>query len=286
MALTSLVIKKGYVDSINVHQQLHYRYVLPGAGQRENAIVFMHKSASSSVSFELLMLHYANEGFPCYAIDMPGFGGSFDPDKAQEVEIEQTGTVWFAEILLQALKRLEVTRQKFHIIGHHSGASLATQIAATHPDLVASICQIGATTIGPEERARMRERFLVPFNEPAEDGSHLQKTWDYLRHMGLKDSIELRQREVIDHIRAWKGRMLIYSAVWNQDSETLFASVQCPTLVLCAQDDVLWEHMANVNTVKPDADTGIVAGANFSPDLDVQGIVREWDAFQARNATQ
>lgn len=281
--MSSLIVKKGYVDSGN-QQQLHYRYITPVAGRKDNAIIFMHKSASSSVSFEPLMLHYAHEGYASYAIDMPGFGGSFDPNEAQAAEIEQDGTAWFSQVLLQALECLDVSRQKFHIIGHHSGASLATQIAATHPDLVASICQIGATTIGFAERQKMRERFLVPFNKPVENGSHLQKTWDYLGQMGVKDCIELRQREVIDHVRAWRGRMLIYGAVWNQDAETLFAKVQCPTLVLCARDDVLWEHMANVKVVKPEADTGVVAGANFSPDLDVPGIVREWDAFQAKFA--
>ncbi len=211
---------------------------------------------------------------------MPGFGGSFDPTEEQAEEIERSGTEWFTSVFLAVFDRLGITASKFHIIGHHSGASLATQIAATHPYLVASICQIGATTIGYEERQKMRERFLVPFNKPAEDGSHLQKTWDYLSKMGTAGDLELRQREAIDHIRAWRGRMLIYSAVWNQDAETLFAKVQCPVLVLCAPDDVLFEHMQNVNTIKPEARTAEVGGANFSPDLDVDGIVREWDAFQ------
>lgn len=108
----------------------------------------------------------------------------------------------YAAIFVTALDRLEVTKQRFHIMGHHSGASLATQIAASHPDLVQSICQIGATTIGYEERQRMRNVFLIPFNEPVPDGSHLQKTWDYLGNMGIGGDLQLRQHEAIDHIRA------------------------------------------------------------------------------------
>lgn len=182
---------------------------------------------------------------------MPGFGQSFDPTDEEADEIQQAGTEWFANVFLAAFERLGITKRPFHIIGHHSGASLATQIAAAQPHLVASICQIGATTIGYEERQRMKKLFLVPFNEPTVDGTHLQKTWDYLGHMGIGDSVPLRQRECIDHIRAWRGRMLIYSAVWNQDAEELFARVECPTLVLCARDDVLFEHMQNVKRVKP-----------------------------------
>ncbi|KAK5107733.1 hypothetical protein LTR62_000709 [Meristemomyces frigidus] len=280
--MPSLSIRKAYVDVFD-DQQLHYRYFVSSEKRNNSTIVFLHKSASSSVSFERLMLHYANQGFSCYALDMPGFGNSFDPTGEQANEMEAEGTAWFTKIFLSALERLGVTKAKFHIIGHHSGAALATQIAADHPHLVASICQIGATTIGHEERQRMRERFLVPFNEPVEDGSHLEKTWKYLGTMGASDDLQLRQREVIDHIRAWRGRMLIYGAVWNQDAERLFESVRCPILVLCARDDVLWEHMGNVKVVRPDADTGIVLGANFSVDLDWEGVVREWDSFQARH---
>lgn len=192
------------------------------------------------------------------ALDMPGFGQSFDPTDDQAMEIEQLGTKWFGDVFIAALKRLDVTKNKLHIIGHHSGASLATQIAVDYPHLVASICQIGATTVGYEERQRMKATFLVPFNDPTEDGAHLQKTWDYLGKMGAGGSLQLRQRETIDHIRAYRGRMLIYGAVWNQDAEGLLAQVKCAVLVLCARDDVLWEHMGNVKRVKAEAQTGVV----------------------------
>jgi pimeloyl-ACP methyl ester carboxylesterase len=278
--MASLSIKKAYVD-ISESQQLHYRHVVP-KDCSSGVIVFLHKSASSSSSWEKLMLHYASKDFSCYALDMPGFGESFDPTPAQAEDIDRTGTEWFATIFVAALESLGVTKQRFHIIGHHSGASLATQIAASHPDLVQSICQIGATTIDDAERQRMREIYLIPFNAPVADGSHLQKTWDYLGKMGVGDDLELQQREAIHHIRAWRGRMLIYSAVWNQDAEALFMQVRCPILVLCAKDDVLWEHMDNVKKLRADARTGVISGANFSPELDMMGIVREWDAFQSR----
>jgi pimeloyl-ACP methyl ester carboxylesterase len=278
--MSTLSIKKAYVD-VSESQQLHYRHAIP-KNRESGTIVFLHKSASSSESYEKLMLHYASHGFSCYAPDMPGFGESFDPTPAQVEDISQTGTEWFAAIFITALNKLGVTTQPFHIIGHHSGASLATQIAVSHREVVQSICQIGATTIGYEERQRMRKIFLIPFNEPTLDGTHLQKTWDYLSKMGIGDDLELRQREAINHIRAWKGRMLIYGAVWNQDAETLFMQVRCPVLVLCARDDVLWEHMDNVKKLRSDVQTGVIGGANFSTELDVTGIVREWDAFQTR----
>jgi pimeloyl-ACP methyl ester carboxylesterase len=286
------VLKKAYAD-LPIGQQIHYRYALPTTPSDKPPIVYLHKSASSSASFEKLLLHYAEQGHAGYAPDMPGFGQSFDPTEDDVERIHEQGTAWFTGIFMTVFEQLGLCNRssnqragnggKFHIIGHHSGASLANQLAATYPNIVESNCLVGATVIGYEERQKMKELFLKPFNQPVEDGSHLMKTWDYLGHMGLPEGcdIDLKQREVIDHIRAWRGRNLIYGAVWEQDSEGLFRQVQCPVLVLCARDDVLWHHVNNVQKVKPEASVAEVKGANFSLDLDVKGIVREWDLFRA-----
>ncbi|KAK5123605.1 hypothetical protein LTR85_002643 [Meristemomyces frigidus] len=283
--MTQSTVKKAYID-LPSGQQIHYRYVLPTSSAKSQPIIYLHKSASSSVSFEKLMSHYAVQGFAGYAPDMPGFGQSFDPTEEDVKAIHEQGTKWFTDIFLTVFEKLGIcngasSSSPPHIIGHHSGASLATQIAATNPQMLASICLVGATVIGYEERLAMKALFLTTFNEPVPDGSHLLKTWEYLDNMGIGDDLALRQREVIDHVRAWRGRNLIYGAVWDQDSEGLFKQVQCPVLVLCARDDVLWSHADNVKRVKPDAKfSSEIKGANFSLDLDVEGIVGEWDAFQ------
>ncbi|KIW00490.1 uncharacterized protein PV09_08011 [Verruconis gallopava] len=292
--MTSLVIRKAYVE-IMPGKQIHYRYVLPQNGLTQKpTIIYLHKSASSSVSYEKLMTHYASKGHPGYAPDMPGFGGSFDQDEDDVRAIDEENTGWYVDIFMKMFEKLGIynptnqnsiqgspTVKMVNIIGHHSGASLANQLAARYPDFVRSITLVGATIIGKEERERMKEIYLKPFNKPAEDGSHLLKTWNYLKNMGVGDDISLHQREAVDHIRAWRGRMLVYGAVWSQESEEFFRAVRCPVLVLCARDDVLWEHVDNVQKVKPEAKVAEIAGGNFSLDRDVVGIVREWDAFQA-----
>lgn len=79
LALDPLTVKKAYVD-INDSQQLHYRHVTL-KDSSSGVILFLHKSASSSSSWEKLMLHYADQGFSCYAPDMPGFDNTNDdPD--------------------------------------------------------------------------------------------------------------------------------------------------------------------------------------------------------------
>ncbi|ETS84137.1 hypothetical protein PFICI_02162 [Pestalotiopsis fici W106-1] len=265
-------IRKAYADSS--YGQVHYRYALPSVVTGD-ALVFLHKSASSSVSYTKLIQHYCGKGHTCYALDMPGFGGSFDPDPATIEEILSKGTRWYVDLFKTVLASLGIV-SGFHIIGHHSGASLATEMAAMYPDDVKSICLVGASIMSAEERAKMKEKFFAPFNQPVPDGSHLLKTWDYLRGMGVGDDLDLYQREAIDHVRAWKGRNQIYGALWDQDKERYFKMVKCPIVVMCARDDVLWAHAENVKMHRDDVPLIEIKGANFSLDRDAEGIIKSW----------
>ncbi|KAH9885729.1 Alpha/Beta hydrolase protein [Xylariomycetidae sp. FL2044] len=273
-------IKKAYADS--PYGQVHYLFI-PGSPEKD-VLIFLHKSASSSVSYEKLMNHYGSLGHPCYAPDMPGFGGSFDPSAAAIEEITAKGTRWYVDLFIGVFESLGLDSGGFHVIGHHSGASLATEMAAVYPEVVRSICLVGASIMSAEERAKMKEKFFAPFNKPVPDGTHLMKTWDYLRGMGVGDNLDLHHREAIDHIRAWKGRNQIYGAIWDQDKETYYKMVRCPILAMCAEDDVLWSHFENVKKIRDDVPTAVIKGANFSPDRDAEGIISEWSKLMDKSS--
>jgi len=153
------------------------------------------------------------------------------------------------------------------------------EIAATYPDLVSSICLVGPAVMTATERAVMKGKYFAPFNEPVKDGSHLLKTWEYLGNMGVGDKLGLWQREVLDHVRAWKGRNLIYGAVWELDAEMVYAGVRCPVMLMCARDDVLWTYFQYVKGLKSGVKAVEIGGANFGLDRDFQGIEKSWTEF-------
>lgn len=130
-----------------------------------------------------------------------------------------------------------------------------------------------------EERAAMKEIYFKPFNEPVPDGSHLAKTWEYLGNMGVGGDLGLWQREVIDHVRAWRGRNLIYGAVWAQDAEKLYMEVKCGILLMCARDDVLWKFFGHVKGMRTEVRAVEIQGGNFELDRDFGGIERAWTGF-------
>ncbi|KAI1338638.1 Alpha/Beta hydrolase protein [Xylariaceae sp. FL0016] len=269
-------IKKAYADT--AQGQIHYRYTT-AAPSRRHPILFLHKSASSSLSYEPLMLLYAARGYACFAPDMPGFGQSFDPDP------DPPSIAWYVDIFLSVFAPHPAFHSAgdgsgCHVFGHHSGAAIGLELAARHPAFVRSLTLQGPVILPPADRAAMRAALLDPFNAPAPDGSHLAKTWTYLvQHGGISPAreLDLLQRELLDHARAWKGRLQIYGCVFgaHHDGPGLLAEgVRCPLLTLCARDDVLWAHFGRVEEARPGTAREEIAGATFGPSRDPGGIAK------------
>lgn len=259
-----MTIRKGYADTSG--GQIHYRHIQgsgQGAGQGENEnepIVFLHQTASSSAMFEKVMLRL-NGTRPLYALDTPGFGGSFDPEDMPDMTQYQA---W----LLEALDHLGLER--FHLFGHHTGSCLGVEMAARNPARVLSLMMIGPVPLTQEERDQFREHYSTPMS-PNGDGSYLKQTWDYLAGLGADRDLDLHHRELVDTVRAYMGRYKTYTAVWDQDFPGYFAQVTCPILLMSAEDDVLHPFFDRAQEQRPDAKAVVLTGANFEPDLDPDG---------------
>ncbi|EXJ80687.1 hypothetical protein A1O3_06971 [Capronia epimyces CBS 606.96] len=276
------VVKGAYVDT--AEGQLHYYYTLPSTtfgsssgsdsdsdGSPHPPILLLHMSASSSRCFHSMMVRLAALGYRCYAPDMPGFGSSFDPSS------NPPAIAWYADLYYETFSPWAEFQHGCHIIGHHSGGVLGSDLAAKHHDFVRSLTFVGPGVMDAAARQEMSKTFLAPFNRPVASGEHLTKTWDYLMWEGiLATHLELLQREAIDHIRAWKGRSQIYSCVWAYDvGESIKkTSPSCKILALCARDDVLWPYFDAVKGLGREIITHEIRGGNFGPDLDPEGVLK------------
>ena len=173
---------------------------------------------------------------------MTRFGGSYDLEEQPE------NTAYYVDVFLKLLTT-GLGLLKFHLVGHHSGACLATEIAADYPQHVLSIFLIGTAIMTREEQIALNATANVPFNKPMPDGSHLMKTWAYLEGAGIGEDLELKQQEALNHIRAWDGRNKIYTCIFKQDMWGMFGRVACPILTACAKDDVLWPYVHYINEI-------------------------------------
>ncbi len=255
-------IPRGYVTI--AEGQVHYRH-LAGPGM---PLVMLHQTASSGAMFEAMMRRLAGSR-ALFALDTPGFGGSFDYAKPPALSD-------FRDWLLAALDGLGVGR--CHLLGHHTGGCIALEMAVHAPERVASLALIGPVHLTAAEREAYRQAYSEPFR-PGWDAAYLRQTWDNVQTLGGAADLRLQHRETVDALRAWSARADAYNAVWDSDQAALLARVSCPLLVAAAPDDVLMPCLDRVAAARPDAMVAVLDGANFEPDLDPQGCVDAMLAF-------
>ena len=153
-------VKKIYVDTPS--GQVHCRI----SSGTASAILFLHQTASSSRCYEQLMKRLAVPN-KLVAIDTPGFGESFEPSGWPSVRA-------YCRTIMEVMDGLGADR--FHIFGHHTGATFALEIAGTWPQRTQSIVLAGVPFMSPREREELAAEHGKPL-PIARDGSHLLANW-------------------------------------------------------------------------------------------------------------
>jgi len=158
------------------------------------------------------------------AVDTPGYGCS-DPVPGQP-SVEQ-----YAEAVIAALDARAIERAI--LVGHHTGAIIAVEMAAAFPRRVERVVLSGPVYTDAAGRAE-----LLPFFKQWRthaDGSHLKDKWD--RMYGWLPNPPLTQRITLDIFRAGETSEQGHFAVAAYRMEERLPLVRCPALLLfCARD--------------------------------------------------
>jgi pimeloyl-ACP methyl ester carboxylesterase len=264
-----MLIRKGYVDTSG--GQIHFRTV----EGPELPVVFFHQTASSGQMWLKTMNRLAGQ-WRMFAFDTPGFGGSFDPDPEARPPMSD-----YVDWMGEAVRGVGIER--CHLVGHHTGACIAVELAARNPELAQSLTLIGPVPLTEEERLEFSKHFGLPFT-PNVSGSYLLENWEYLRALGAHKDPMLIHREMADQLRAWWGRVQAYAAVWTQDFTGFYKAVRCPLLIGAAPEDVLRAYLDRARQMRPDAEVLDLDGANFEPDLDADRFAEGLRNFLSRNS--
>jgi pimeloyl-ACP methyl ester carboxylesterase len=162
------------------------------------------------------------------------FGASYSPS------YQPSGIKYYIDVFMVLVKHLGIS--KFHVFGHHSGASIATEMAVLHSDQVLSLSVCGAAFMTPEEQKEFADKEIVMYNKPVEDGSHFLKVWEYLEPQGHWNVVD-KHFQALDAFRAYAGRLQIYTCVFSQPILELVKKITCPLLVMSSEEDLLYPYM-------------------------------------------
>jgi pimeloyl-ACP methyl ester carboxylesterase len=119
------------------------------------------------------------------------------------------------------------------VLGHHTGAVIAVEMAAAWPELVERVVLSGPVCTDAAGRTELASFFRQWTVAP--DGSHLLDKWQKM-HRWLPRS-DLVQRLVVDLFRAGEASEQGHFAVAEYRMEDRLPRVRCPALLLYCRDD-------------------------------------------------
>ena len=183
------MIRRQFIDG--PFGQVHLR-TKRAASSSHLPLVCLHQSPKSSREF--LKLMGAIHDRTVVAIDSPGHGESDLPPSEAEATIENYARSAWA--VIDALQLGQVD-----LLGHHTGAKVATEMAFRRPADVRAIVMVSALVLTPEETAKFQSQFQpTPLDE---EGTRFSKMWAAsVEHRGPGVSLEDLAASFAENLRA------------------------------------------------------------------------------------
>ncbi|MFN2099915.1 alpha/beta fold hydrolase [Altererythrobacter sp. MF3-039] len=220
--------------------QIHFRRA--GEEADKPPLVLFHQSPNSSQVFVEFMAEIGADRL-VYAPDTPGFGESDLPPEAPEIADYADAMVRFLDS--QSLSKVD-------LLGYHTGAAIAIEIARRHPGRVNRLVLVGIPAFTPEESAAFEAQ---PWPQPFDaQGDAVAASWRSSQQWAGagQDDASVRRwfdQKIANGSTAWWGAR---AALRYRTIEAL-REVAAPILFVRPRDD-LWESSLRVQTAIPDTE--------------------------------
>lgn len=277
---TAMLIRRGFVDVAG--GQMHYR-TAGEAGPRP--LVMFHASPGSSLGLEPMIRRFAASR-QVIAIDTLGNG-----DSAPPTEVRPDLAV-FVRAHLAAIEALGLA--DFDVYGSHTGGNIGCEITIALPGRVRHLILDGMSLYCATERADMLENYAPPVAART-DGGHLLHVWNFVRDtylfwpwyrrdaahrraVGLPSADALHDK-VVEVLKALRTFHLSYNAAIAYDKSARLPLIRVPTLLACAQGDMLLPYLDEVAKLMPQAQTWVTPGVSteVAAETTVSGMTRFLD---------
>jgi pimeloyl-ACP methyl ester carboxylesterase len=237
-------MRHGFADTR--HGQVHF--VEHGSGE---PVLLLHQTPRSWDEYrDVLPLLGAD--FRAIAMDTLGFGASARPAEPWTVELFATGVLDLCDALgLDGVA----------LVGHHTGAVIAVEVAAEAPERVRGLVVSGMPFVDADRRHQVASRPPIDHVVPAADGSHLTRLWANRAAYYPSDRPDLLERLVRDALAVLDRVEEGHLAVNRYRMEERIGLVKAPTLALCGELDTFsLPDLPAIVAAVPDACSAVLPG--------------------------
>jgi len=235
-------MKRAYIDI--TEGQIHYR--VDGSGR---PLLLLHQTASHSDEYSLIIPVLA-ESCRVIAMDTMGYGLSDSPPVVFQIED-------YARTVKEFLAALGIGRAS--LLGHHTGASIAVEVAAAYPELVGRLILSGCPSYEPEERKERMARYHPM--QMTEDGSYILEIWNRLKTYSPDAGAENWHRSLVPRLMAGPRGEEAHHAVFQYDEKRRLPLIKSPTLLISGTKDTFYNKLEATSRLIPNCTTRAIENA-------------------------
>jgi pimeloyl-ACP methyl ester carboxylesterase len=223
--------------------QIHYR--IEGSGE---VILLLHPGVGSSDAFTRV-IPFMSKTYCAIAIDFLGNGDSDPAPYPYEMLDHARTVVSFMDCL--GIKKASV-------VGHHTGAKVAAEVAINWPDRVNKLVlsSIGYWQGASEGIEKNEPTDFTSRVEIKPDGSHLMEWWRRAAMWG--DPPDIVEESVIEYIKAGPRGEEIHWAARAYETKLRLPLIKCPTLVLSGARGLFHSAAEEVRKLVPNSNLTII----------------------------
>lgn len=226
-------IKRQFIDTD--FGQIHFRRA--GQASQHPPLICLHQSPKSSREFIKFMQMAANDRL-IIALDNPGHGESDIPPENIYIE-------GYAQALWQAIKALDINGP-FDLLGHHTGAKVACEMAYQRPKDVHKIIMISALILSDTERAEFKSQFQpIALDEAGTRFSHM---WaQSIKYRGPNVNLQDLAFLMAEHLRAGEAYEWGHEAAFEYTEKFAERLPQLPhEITVMNPGDMLFDYTPRV----------------------------------------
>lgn len=209
-------------------------------------LVLLHQSPASARQFEAAFKPLVARGIRFVAIDTPGFGFSDPTPFVPRIDD-------WASSIVAVFDHLGIAQAD--LLGHHTGALLATEVALQFPSRVRRLVLNGAFPITEAERAKYLEGSERSHarGKPVLDGSHLVNSFETrVRMYGPNPDPAIITRIVVEKYQGLGPYTWGHGAAYRYDHASSIMRLSQRTLILTNTGDDIYDLSKRAATMRPD----------------------------------
>jgi pimeloyl-ACP methyl ester carboxylesterase len=248
------IMGRGYARGPHGLVHFHDSAGLVERGGSTPPLVLLHQSPASARQFEAAFKPLVARGVRFVAVDTPGFGFSDPTPFVPRLED-------WASSIVAVLDHLGIAQAD--VLGHHTGALVATEVALQAPARVRRLVLNGPFPITASERREFLEASERSHarGKPVIDGSHLLRSFETrVRMYGPGPDPAIITRIVVEKYQGLGPYEWGHGAAYRYDHAASLARLAHRTLILTNTGDDIYELAKRAAKLRPDFDYRELAG--------------------------